>query len=147
MATPQDAIATLNHLVETCRDAEQGFRTASEAVRSAELRRLFAQYAEQRARFASELQTAVQQLGGRPERSGSVAGALHRGWMNVKSAVTGDDDAAVVAAAETGEDSAVRAYEGALTGGLPDAVHPLVARQLAEVRAVHDRVRDLKRAA
>lgn len=147
MATRDDAITTLNHLIETCRDGEHGFRTAAESVRSAQLKRLFEQYAEQRARFAAELQAAVQHLGGRPETSGSVTGALHRGWMNVKSAVTGDDDASVVAAAEAGEDSAVSAYERVLTGGLPDAVQPLVARQLAEVRAAHDRVRDLKRAA
>jgi uncharacterized protein (TIGR02284 family) len=147
MSREDDAMATLNHLIETCRDGEHGFRTAAESVRSAELKRLFRQYADQRAHFASELQAAVQRLGGEPQRSGSVAGALHRGWMNVKSAVSGEDDAAVVAAAETGEDSAVRAYEAAVTGGLPDAVQPLVAGQLAEVRAAHDRVRDLKRAA
>jgi len=147
MATRDDAGATLNHLVETCRDGEQGFRTAAASVRSAQLKQLFERYAEQRARFTSELQAAVHALGGRAETSGSVAGAVHRGWMNVKSAVTGADDAAVVAAAETGEDSAVSAYERALTGGLPDAVQPLVARQFAEVRAAHDRLRDLKRAA
>jgi uncharacterized protein (TIGR02284 family) len=147
MATRDDAIATLNHLIETCRDGEEGFRTAAESVGSARLRRLFESYAEQRARFAAELEAAVHALGGQAQTTGSIAGAVHRGWMNVKSAVTGRDDAAVVAAAERGEDVAVKAYERALTGGLPDAVQPVVARQLADIRAVHDRVRELERAA
>ena len=38
--------------------------------------------------------------------SGSVAGALHRGWVDVKSMVTGKDEEAVLNEAERGEDHA-----------------------------------------
>ena len=49
----------------------------------------------------------MQRLGGRPEEGGSVSGAVHRGWMNIKDAVAGHDDKAIIAEAERGEDVAV----------------------------------------
>jgi uncharacterized protein (TIGR02284 family) len=76
----------------------------------------------------------------------SVSGAMHRGWINIKSLVTGKDEAAIVAEAERGEDAAVAACEQALGGSLPPGVHAIVERQCRIVKAAHDRVRDLERA-
>jgi uncharacterized protein (TIGR02284 family) len=145
--TNRESIATLNALIETCKDGEQGFRTAADAIANPELKRLFTSFAEERARFTGELQAEVHRLGGDPERSGSVAGSLHRGWMNIKSAIAGKDDQTIIAEAERGEDSAKAAYERALASMLPTEVQTLVQRQFARVKAAHDRVRDLKRAA
>jgi len=141
----KDGIATLNDLIETCKDGEQGFRTAADAVRDPSIKQLFVQYAEQRAQFAAELQREVTRLGGEPEQSGSVSGSLHRGWMNLKSAITGQDEASVVAAAEEGEDVARSSYEKALAAELPPDVRRVVERQSAAVNEAHDRVRALKR--
>lgn len=139
-----DVISMLNKLIETARDGEEGFRNAAENVRDAELKRLFMDHSRERSQFVSELQAVVRQLGGDPERSGSVAASLHRGWMTVKSAVTGGDDAAILGAAETGEDSAVKAYEEALAAAPPESVRAVVEKQARRVREVHDRVRTLR---
>lgn len=40
---------------------------------------------------------------GEPDNTGSVGGALHRGWIDMKSALGGGDHA-ILAATETGED-------------------------------------------
>src|SRR4051794_35979587 len=82
-------ISTMNDLIETCKDGEQGFRDAADAVTRTDLRSLFNEYARQRSQFASELQVQVSRIGGDPEKSGSVSGSLHRGWINLKSAITG----------------------------------------------------------
>lgn len=140
-----NAISTLNTLIETCKDGEQGFRTAADAVKDQQTKSLFAEYAAQRAEMARELQQEVRTLGGDPERSGSVAGSAHRGWMNIKSAVT-RDDASIVAEAERGEDAARKAYEDAFAeGGLPPTTAAVVRRQAERVRAAHDRVRSLEK--
>jgi uncharacterized protein (TIGR02284 family) len=146
MASNEEVISTLNNLIETCRDGQNGFQTAAEGVKNAELKQLFNSYSRQRAKFVGELQDEVRRLGGDPENSGSVAASLHRGWIDLKAAVTGEDDIAVVSECERGEDSAVSNYRAALNVDLPSNVRSIVERQFAEVKEAHDRVRNLERA-
>ena len=141
-----DVISTLNNLIETCKDGQNGFQTAADGVKNTELKTLFHTYGQQRAQFAGELQAEVRRLGGDPEQTGSVAATLHRGWINIKSAVTGEDEAAVIAECERGEDSAVRNYQEAINAGLPTDVRAIVERQYTEVKEAHDRIRALERA-
>jgi uncharacterized protein (TIGR02284 family) len=74
----------------------------------------------------------------------STAGALHRGWINIKSVITGKDDSAILNEAERGEDIAKKAYKDALEENLPANVQTVVQRQSTEVNAGHDKVRDLR---
>ena len=145
MATDSEkAISTLNDLIETCRDGEKGFRTAAENVKGAELKTLFSRFSQQRAQCAAELQNEVRRLGGDPEKSGSAVGAIHRGWMDIKSAVTGKADRAIITECERGEDSSVKNYEEALKKNLPADVYVLVNRQYNEIKQAHDRIRSLE---
>ena len=144
MATPNDrSIEVLGELLEVCRDGEQGFQTAAEGVRDPQLQILFQTYSRQRQEFAVELQAEISRLGGDPERRGSVAGMLHRGWMNIRSAVAGGDNA-ILGEAERGEDSARSAYEKAVAEGLPEGARLVVERQHARVKEAHDRVRAVR---
>ena len=140
-----DVIAILNGLVETCKDGEKGFRTAAEGITNGDLATLFTNYSEQRASFAAELQAEVRRLGGDPETGGSAIGAVHRGWIDIKSAVAGKEEAAVIAEAERGEDHAVREYRQALEKNLPTGVQTIVENQYIHVRDAHDHVRALER--
>jgi uncharacterized protein (TIGR02284 family) len=139
-----DAIATLNTLIETCRDGEQGFREAAAQVRDDRVKSLFDDYARERGHFAEELKQEVSRLGGQPDEGGSVSGSAHRGWMRVKGAVTGHDDGTIISEAERGEDVAVAAYRTALSAPLPQQVHHIVERQYSHVKDAHDRVRALE---
>lgn len=141
-----NAISTLNNLIETCKDGENGFRTAADGVKNAELKTLFTTYSQQRAKFAAELQGEVRGLGGDPEKTGSVVASLHRGWIDIKSAVTGEDEAAVIAECERGEDSAKANYEEALKETLPANIKSTIERQYGQVKEAHDRIRDMKKA-
>ena len=141
-----DVIATLNDLIEICKDGDQGFHACADGVESTHLKTAFRDMAQRCAEGASQLQAQVRALGGDPARSGSVAGSLHRGWVNVKSAITGMDEAAVLAECERGEDVAKRAYETALEKDLPADVRAVVERQYRGVKQNHDRVRGLRSA-
>ena len=141
-----DAISYLNNLIETCKDGQNGFQTAADGVQRSDLKTLFHTYAQQRAQFAAELQAEVRHLGGDPEKTGSVAATLHRGWINIKSVVTGKDDHAVIAECERGEDSAVKNYEEALKANLPANVRSIIQRQFTQIKEAHDRIRALRNA-
>ena len=141
-----DVIETLNNLIQTSRDGEEGFRTCAGAVKNAPLKQMFVHAANRCAQAVSELQSKARGLGGDPEGSGSFSGSLHRGWVNIKSTITGMDEAAVLSECERGEDIAKRAYEDALAKDLPADVRSMVERQYEGVKQHHDRVRQLRNA-
>src|SRR5947209_4203713 len=115
MAQQKEIISTLNGLIETLKDGQEGFRQAAEAVSDPELKSLFNGYSMQRSRFAGELQNEAVSLGeSKPEDTSSASGALHRSWINLKSAMTSKDDHAILAECERGEDSAVKEYREAM---------------------------------
>ncbi len=139
-----DVISTLNNLIETCKDGQNGFQTAAEGVERSDLKSLFYELGQQRSQFAGELQTLVRELGGDPENTGSTSAAVHRGWINIKSLITGKDETAILNEAERGEDVAKAAYEKATKEQLPSNVASVVSQQATQVKAAHDRVRDLR---
>jgi uncharacterized protein (TIGR02284 family) len=130
----EDTISTLNELIETCKDGQNGFQEAAEGVERSDLKSLFYEYSQQRSQFAGELQSLVREIGGDPEDSGSVAAAVHRGWINIKSAVTGKDDNAILSECERGEDSAKNAYQKATEQDLPANVKTTIQEQYNAVK-------------
>lgn len=142
--TNENAVSELNNLIETCKDGENGFKSAAEALKSADLKAKFLEYSRERAQMVTELQAEVRRLGGDPEKTGSVSGSVHRGWLGLKAVLTGHDDHAIVAEAERGEDVAKGAYESAVKESLPGTAQAVVQQQAAKVTRAHDTVRDLR---
>lgn len=147
MSQKKEVISTLNSLIETLKDGQEGFRQASEGVKDSELKSLFSEFSLQRSKFAGELQSHVIQLGEpEPEETSSTAGALHRAWINMKSAITSRDDHAILAECERGEDSAVSEYKKAMEdeSNLSAPIRDTVSRQYSAVKAAHDQVKALR---
>ena len=139
----QDKI--IDDLIETLKDSQEGFKQAAEGVKDPQLKAVFDEYSRQRARFAVELRSKAQSADEREsEISGSAAGALHRGWINLKSALTRGDDHAILAECERGEDSAVEEFRKALNNGLSAPVQEMVSRQFVQIKEAHDRVKSLR---
>jgi uncharacterized protein (TIGR02284 family) len=139
-----DLTTILNDLVETSKDGEKGFRTAAEDTQNAELQAVFLRRAEDCAAGAADLQQLIAGLGGKPEKLGSVAGAVHRGWVNFKAAVSGRPDLAILEECERGEDVAKARYRKALAEALPGDIRMVVQRQYDGVVQNHDQIRDLR---
>lgn len=139
----QDEI--IGNLIETLKDGQEGFKQAAEGVKDPQLKAVFDEYSRQRGRFAVELRSKAQSAGERDsEMSGSAAGALHRGWINLKSALTRGDDHSILAECERGEDSAVEQFRKALNNGLSSPVQEIVSRQYVPIKEAHDRVKNLR---
>lgn len=102
-----ETISILNGLIETCEDGVKGFRTAAAAVKHPAAKTLFTSRVPAIEHAASELQAEVQRLGATPETTGSVAAKIHRGWIDLKAAVNGQNDAAIITECERGEQVAV----------------------------------------
>lgn len=135
---------TLKKLAGTLRDGEKGFSESAEKAEAANLKSLFSELSMQRGQLATELEPLTRQYGETPREGGSVVAALHRGWLDVRAAITGHDDYGVVAEAERGENVAKGNYEDALKEDLPADVRMIVEAQYAKVKAGHDRVTSLR---
>ena len=145
MAQQKEIISTINGLIETLKDGQEGFKQASEAVKDSSLKSLFNEFSQQRARFATELQTEAAKLGEtKPEHDSSASGALHRAWINIKSAITSGNDHAILAECERGEDSAVSEYQEAMEEEITSPARDVIARQYREVKQAHDRIKSLR---
>ncbi|WP_412028559.1 PA2169 family four-helix-bundle protein [Deinococcus yunweiensis] len=145
MMSNDQVLDRLNKLLGTLRDGEKGFTDAAEHATDPQLKSMFTERSGQRATLAAEIEQHVARLGEAPRESGSVGAALHRTWLNVRDAVTGRDDYAVVSEVERGEDVAIQNYQDVLDDAeLPADVRSVVEAQYAKVKASHDQIRDLK---
>ncbi|MFQ6171597.1 ferritin-like domain-containing protein [Oryzobacter sp. R7] len=134
-------------LVETLKDGERGFGAAAEKLRDSdrpEWAATMERFSEQRAQFRREIVALGHAYGDDVDESASAAGALHRGWIALKDALTGDDAGSVLGAAVTGENHAVSEYEKALEKDLSAGFREVVSRQHAAVVAARDEVKGLQ---
>jgi uncharacterized protein (TIGR02284 family) len=139
-----DVASTLNQLIQTCKDGESGFQAAAAGVDDPNLRHLFESYSQQRGEFAAELQEEVQRLAHDPATQGHTGAALHRGWMEIKAAVSGRAEGAIISECERGEDLAIKAYEDAVGSALPADLKAMVERQFLKIREAHEQIRSLE---
>ena len=131
----------LTDLLNLNRASTKGYQEAAEEVKSADLKSQLSQFSQQRAGFISDLERCAQQYGIDAANSNTIesvatdaAAAVHRGWINIKSAITSQDDSAVLAAAETGEATALKGYETALAAkDLPADVKSVLQQQHGKV--------------
>jgi uncharacterized protein (TIGR02284 family) len=145
MAQNDNAISVLEKLVETCRDGQNGYRDAAEATHNAELKQFFNEQSLERGQFAGELENEIQRLGKPdPDRKGSVSGAIHRKWFDLKQSLGGGDES-ILSSVEAGEDNAKKNYNDAVNSkDIPSDVREVIARQAERVNLAHNRARDLR---
>lgn len=142
--TTHDSNETLNGLIETCKDGQEGYRAAAEGAKSPDLKRLLNELSLERAQFAGDLQSEVTRLGGDPAKSGTTGGALHRGWLNIKKAVAGSSDHAILEECERAEDAAIHNYREALAKDMPSDLRSIIERQYVQIQKDHHQVRTLR---
>jgi uncharacterized protein (TIGR02284 family) len=140
----EDVIDTLNDLAECCKDGEYGFHASAEQAKRADLKSILLQRADDCRGGAQELYEQIRSLGGEVDEGGSVAGAMHRGWVSVKTMLSTYDDKAVLEECERGEDNALARYRKALKKPLPAGVKLIVERQLQGVQRNHDQIKMLR---
>lgn len=144
MVDNNDVIAILNELIETSRDGEEGFRSSAENVEDARLKAFFLRRSQEVGKSVRELQGLVRSLGGIPAEATSIGGTLHRRWIDLKTALTLNDNLAVLNETELGESTAVAAYENALELALPAEIKAVIVRQLEGAKRNYGLVKQLR---
>ncbi len=137
-------VTILNTLIRTTLDSYKGFNEACEDTEGRH-RQFFQDMARERSQVATQLQAQVSALGGDPEDDSSFTAAAHRGFMDLKQAVMGDSDEAVIEEVERGEDYLKAKYEAALQDSeLSPVTRQVIEQAYQSVRKGHDTASALK---
>ncbi len=141
----QDQITTLNTLIATLIDSVTGYEDAAANAEGSRFQEIFRERASERTRVVEDLRSEVRRLGGNPEDDGSFMGKTHQRFLDLKAAVTGRDDQAVINEVERGEDYLKEKFETALNGDmLTGDVRSAVERAYQSVRSGHDQISQIK---
>ena len=139
-----NAVTVIEKLADISKDGENGYRDAAEHAKRSDLKAFFITQSSERKRFADELQTVLAKLGKvEKKESGTVAGALHRAWIDTKVGL-GAGDKSILESVEKGEDEAKDAYREARSASLPADVAEIISRQARSIQAAHDKVKGLR---
>lgn len=140
----QSTIEGLQKLIRYNLDSVEGFKHAADQIDEPKVETVFREIANERSQFADQLQQFVDFNFEEPVKEGSAMAALHRTWLNVRSALNGGDVYPVLAEAERGEDYIKAAYENTLKETAGSAMNDVLQTQYASVKAAHDKVRDMR---
>ena len=145
MTTSTKDATVLNTLIATLLDSVDGYQKSAGDIDNQVLADKFNARARERQSAVTKLQAAVASAGGNPEDDGTLAGGAHRAFLNLKEAVMGRDDKAIVAEVERGEDYLKNKFETALADvDLSPAARAAAEDAWQSVRAGHDEMSALK---
>ncbi|MCL6683142.1 ferritin-like domain-containing protein [Sphingomonas alba] len=145
MIGKSENITILNTLTATLIDSVEGYRDAAQNTESGRFQELFRQMANERSTCVEDLRAEVRRLGGDAEDDQSTMGSFHQRWLDLKAAITGRDDKAIINEVERGEDYLKAKFEKALDDGELDGdSRSVVERAFQSVREGHDKVSALK---
>ncbi|MCL7986941.1 PA2169 family four-helix-bundle protein [Sphingobacterium sp. lm-10] len=140
-------VGILQDLIEINNDRVAGFDKANEDIKdeNIDLKQVFSKYADQSRRFAQELSAEVGRLGEEVDTDKSVAGTLHRAWIDIKSVFSGGDRKSILDEAERGEDAIKAAYKKALEDvEITGELRQVLTAQAQEVNEGHDTIKALR---
>ena len=145
MLGTDDNTTILKTLTSTLNDSVNVYRDAAENAEGSQFQQIFRDNASERERVAGELAGEVRRLGGTPDEDGTVLGKTHQAFLDLKAAVTGRDDKAIINEVERGEDYLKEKFEAALAGyKLTTESREIVERAYQSVRKGHDQISQLK---
>lgn len=133
---------SIKDLLQTLTDGVEGFTNAAKSVKDHELKTLFEGFAAERQEMADEL-VAFSDADPNDEKS-TVTGVLHRGWINLKGALTSGDDHAILAECERGEDHAVEVFQKAVKEPVSTEAAGTIQSIATRILAVHNQVKELR---
>lgn len=139
--------AALNELITILKDGQKGYADAMTDVKDQHLKDLFKKYSAQRASYVTEIEDQMFKLDLKPttNEGSSVVGAIHHAWIDLKAAVTGHDNHAILVECERGEDVAKKAYEEATkVQDLPTALKTVIEKQSQGILAAHNEIKALR---
>jgi len=136
-----DHIEALNDLIEINRDRAKGYERAVQDVTTVHLDstlQSFQQYKKDSEDYIQKLSQHVRDMGGTPETSSSAGGAIHRAWIDIKTALSSHETESALGSCIYGDDAAIKAYESAMESDnriVDQQIISTLNRQVSSIRS------------
>ena len=135
----------LQDLLQKNYDAEKGFKNAITKTESNNLKEFLKRQAVKHNRFATELDREIRALNETPKEEGSFGGKLSRAWMDIKVAVSGNHDEAILEECVRGEKDSAEEYEEALDeNNFPPHLEEVLRKQLIVIKTMIAEVQNME---
>lgn len=136
---------TINELITVCAEGERGYKNASDRVEEKEFKTILYRLSQQRALFRSELENElIKDFGQEARDHDSLLSKFHRGWMDFKAGLKGNDSKAVFDECIRGENHAIEKYTDALKHNLPAYLEERVQNQLNMIKGTLTQLREFE---
>ncbi|MDM1293282.1 PA2169 family four-helix-bundle protein [Sphingobacterium sp. N143] len=140
----------INDLIQINNDRIAGYQKAIEIATRLDLENLnsiFVEYMNQSELFIEELKPYLEQQGSPATDGTMISGKLFRIWMDIKSAISGNDEKSLLASCEQGEDAFKKTYKDVVDNEGWEITHDLlllVEKQLAIQLEAHEYIKTLR---
>jgi len=135
----------LQVLLQKNYDAEKGFKKAITKTENDSLKEFLKRQAVKHNRFATELDREIRSLNEHPKEEGSFTGKLSRAWMDIKVAVSGNQDEAILEECVRGEKDSAKEYEEALDeNNFPPHLEEVLKKQLSDIKTMIAEVKSME---
>lgn len=121
---------TVERLIGKCHESQRALKAAAEAAHGVEIKRLLRLYAQQRTRFAGELQAQY-------NLNGAMAGEIS------VADFSGQSDREILSACLEADERCLGAYQAALRQRVSGRIYFLVSAQYSLLQQAHARMRSL----
>lgn len=139
----ESTLDALKDLAQINRDSVQGFNAAADEIDDVDISALFRDIAARRQRFAQQL---AQYVAINDEDAGegtSLASKLHRGWIDVKGAITGQSKKSILKECQRGEGAIKDKYEELLPKVAGSPISEALNEQHLLITTTHGLIRDM----
>ena len=115
-------------------DSIDGYEAAAKDAEQGRFKTMFEQKAQERRGFATEIRNHLSTLGEQVDEDGSLLAAGHRVFVDIRNALGGGSDEAVLKEVDRGESTLLKEYDDALEDIPPaDQAYALLQRQRESV--------------
>ena len=130
MQNLSETITQLNILHAKTKEAKKGFAKAAAMANKPENQKYFLEKSNQKNVFAIEIVGVIRELGSTEEERKNYLGNLHRAWMDMRTFVASDNDAALMEECERGEQVCLEDYKTVLENpSLPPSCRNVLQKQ------------------
>lgn len=145
----EKTVNVLQELNQFVNDRIEGYKHAAEATKDPAHRSYYNDLINESNQFSNEINRNISKFGGERQDSTTAKGKIFRGWMDVKSTITGSDEEAIIKSNLYGEEWAQKAYDDALEhrAELPENITQMIEKQKQASLTTYERLRQMKGAA
>ncbi|MDF2515565.1 MAG: hypothetical protein K0R59_861 [Sphingobacterium sp.] len=140
----------INDLIQINNDRIAGYKKAIEIAKRlhiGNLNNIFVEYMSQSQIFIEELKPYLEQQAKAATDGNMVSGKLFRIWMDIKSAISGNDEKSLLSSCEQGEDAFKKTYKDVIDNQDWEITHDLlllIEKQLAIQLEAHEYIKTLR---